>query len=229
MSGWYGRPNKRGGSAVGKFTGLLAFGVACLAVPALAQSSLTPEQMAAARAKMYAEVEKQKAALKALEVDPLTPDEVVAAARASGAAEGTKVVATMKVGASILPPGTGRVAIYHAYAVTDSGASFSQIKDPHDYPLPAIFIFFDTAKPDTDYLLDCRFSSPDGPSVQIGYKIYDDVHEIHPDSQETTQKGHMTGLFHTGTAGGVTAHLSLDGMNIKSAYYRGCEIYELWH
>ena len=209
--------------------GLLVLGMACVAGPLFAQQAPTPEQMSAARAKMYAEVEKQKAALKALEVDPLTSDEALAAAKASGAPEGSRIVATMKVGASILPPGTGRVGIYHASIVTDSSATFGQIKDPHDYPLPAIFIFFDTAKSDTDYLLDCRFSSPDGPNVQMGYKVYDDVHEIHPESQETTQKGHMTGLFHTGTAGGVTVHLFLADMAVKAAYYRGCEIYELGH
>ena len=178
---------------------------------------------------MYAEIEKQKAALKAQEVDPLPSDEVLAAAKASGAVEGSRVVATFKVESSILPPGTGRVAIYHAYAVTDTGSGFTQLKDSHDYPLPAIFIYFDTAKPNTDYLLDCRFSSPDGPAVQMGYKVYDDVHEIHPESHETTQKGHMTGLFHTGVAGGVTVHLFLEQMGVKMANYRGCEIYELGH
>ncbi len=189
---------------------------------------MTPQQ----QARLYAEVQRQKAAAQALTVAPLTADEVVAAAKARGDTAADKIVSTLTVRSSMLPPDTGRVGIYHAYAVTDSGASFVRMKDPHDYPVPAIFIWFDSAKANTNYLLDCRFSSPDGPDphgpdIQMSYKVYDDDHEIHPVSQETSQKGHITGLFDVGTAGGVTVHLSFADTNVKSIYFQGCEIYEL--
>jgi hypothetical protein len=195
---------------------------ACVAIPAMAQQ-MTPEQWK----KLNAEVQKQKEAEKASIVNPLSPEDVLAAAKAQGAANISKIVSTVTVRSSMFPVGQGRVSFYHASAVADTGATFNSVQDKHDYPLPAMFIYFDQAKRNTNYLLDCRFSSPDGPQVKLGYSVYDDVHRIHENSIEETKKGHLTELMPVGAADGVTVHLSFTDLNVKRADFQGCEIYEL--
>ena len=203
---------------------LIAFVSSLFAMP-LACIAQAPDPMA----KIYAEVKRQKEIAKAQIVDPLTFDEVISAAKAQGS-QSTKVVFTIKIESYMLPVDEGRIGFYHPIIVTDSGADFVKIHDDHDYPLPSIFLWFDGAKHYTDYLLDCRFRGKDGQPVQMGYKTYDDTHEIHPDSLETTTNGHLTEFFRTEKDDGVTIHLRLTDLisgNLSSLAYQGCEIYEL--